>query len=249
MPRSWMAGLLIAALAGVACAESLVIDHGSVPAAVPGDALARAARRVVLFGHQSVGQNILDAVREIAPAVPVTSLADGDPAPLAAGITAFPVGENGDARGKIDDFRGRLERLPGRIDVAMMKLCYVDTPPEGEVEAVLRRHAGAMEALARKHPETRLVWWTQPLEREGNHVRQALNARIRAWCREHGATLFDIADIESHHASGEACVEGGAPALCPEYTEDGGHLNGQGATRVARALLALLARLDAGASK
>jgi lysophospholipase L1-like esterase len=39
------------------------------------------------------------------------------------------------------------------------------------------------------------------------------------------------------------------PALVPDYTEDGGHLNTVGRQRVARALVAFLAGLPPGAGR
>jgi hypothetical protein len=57
--------------------------------------------------------------------------------------------------------------------------------------------------------------------------------------------VFDLAAIESTRPDGGREtfeVEGRqVPALVPAYTDDGGHLNGPAAERVARQLVALLA--------
>ena len=56
--------------------------------------------------------------------------------------------------------------------------------------------------------------------------------------------VFDIAIIESTRANGTRCLDGtGVPALCPEYTTDGGHLNAAGKGLAARALVRFLAAL------
>jgi len=76
-----------------------------------------------------------------------------------------------------------------------------------------------------------------------NAVRGRYNDLLRA--RFPASQIIDIAAVESRALDGSAAtssVSGVAwPALCSEYTSDGGHLNDIGQVVVARALLLKLA--------
>ena len=71
---------------------------------------------------------------------------------------------------------------------------------------------------------------------------------MRSYAITHDKILMDIADIESHHSNGTSCystLNNGVEALCDEYTEEdgGGHLNGLGGQRMAKAMWVLMAQL------
>ncbi len=86
-----------------------------------------AAKQRVLFGHQSVGANILRGVRTLADennAKLTITESRGDKGKMPA-IFQFMVGRNGDPLGKIRDFVTTAPSFAD-IDVAMVKICYVD---------------------------------------------------------------------------------------------------------------------------
>ncbi|MBI5367228.1 MAG: hypothetical protein HZA54_09335 [Planctomycetes bacterium] len=248
--------LLVSALPAQAQSASTIVDHACVDAAdtaIPRAALDKARKLNLLFGHQSVGGNILEGLSDLAGADPgrygVEPVIDPEPSWYDAnrGWGEFPIGENENPKSKIDQFRAKLvaEGFGKRLDVAMMKLCWVDfgeDAPGGK--RTFEAYRSAMAAVAAACPKLTLVWWTAPLTTGADNAgRHEFNRLVREQCRAQKAWCFDLADIECHVPDGTAHAAGGAPALCPEYAEDEGHLNETGRRRAARAWWWLLARI------
>lgn len=220
----------------------------------------------VLFAHQSVGADIiagLAAVTETsAPTVAPLELLtkDSDPRLLAH----VRIGRNGDPRSKLADFAARLQTsTPAGIDLALMKLCYVDITTMAQAQAVFDDYRQAIRELQQRFPQLLLGHVTVPLRCppgswlaqarqlvQGPHREHECN-RARSWFSEqlratYGASglVFDLADVESTRADGKRCGRRiGAdfvPALAPDYTHDGGHLNAQGRRIAAGAFLRYL---------
>ncbi|GAB3256856.1 hypothetical protein [Nocardioides dilutus] len=212
----------------------------------------------VFFGHQSVGQNVLDGVRRLADR--------GEPVPV---VHDALIGDNEDPLSKIADFDTRVRGgLGAQVDVAMMKLCYIDVTVQTDVDALFGTYRTTLSALERDHPTVTFVHVTVPLttERSGlsrlrarltgndrfgpdeNAVRERLNALIRdAYAGQH---LFDLAAVESTRPDGTR-VSGrhdgsGYFALFDGYASDLGHLNDAGAEVAAAAWLRTVARAARG---
>jgi len=223
------------------------------------------ARRV-FFGHQSVGDNILDGVRDLLRDSgrdwPIVEL--GAEVPDGGALIHARVGRNEQPLTKCDDFRRILdEGRVGRVDVAVLKFCYIDVQPQTETTALCDRYRTTLEEMARRHPHTAFVPVTVPLRHaEGgpgvfvremlgrpNHAKLANLARhaFNEWLRQ-GWTmspLFDLAASESTRADGtrETFTYRGTTAenLVGAYTDDGGHLNVAGRRAVAADFLRVLA--------
>ena len=117
-------------------------SQGSVASGITPDDLAKVSRTKVFFGHQSVGMNVLDGVPGVYAAHGMTA------PPIGAG--RYPAGQDGGFVGhafigenekpllKIQDFGAKMRSGIGeQVDVAMMKLCYVDiTERHGRRRAV-----------------------------------------------------------------------------------------------------------------
>jgi lysophospholipase L1-like esterase len=83
-------------------------------------------------------------------------------------------------------------------------------------------------------------------QKVGTAESENFNQQLRAYAQANGKILFDIADIGSHRPDGTPCFDifdNGFEALCGDYTQDGGHLNGLGSQRMAKAVWVLMARL------
>ena len=88
------------------------------------------SNRRVLFGHQSVGQNILEGIESLAAhagvKLSVTKLQEPGSA-NGGGIIHFFVGQNEDPASKLKDFAKTLEEDKAKAaDIALVKFCYID---------------------------------------------------------------------------------------------------------------------------
>jgi hypothetical protein len=225
--------------------------------------------RRVFFGHQSVGDNILDGVRDLLRESgrdwPIVEL--GARPPDGGALIHARVGRNEQPLTKLDDFRRILDE--GLVvDVAVLKFCYIDVQPQTDAVALCDRYRATLEDLARRHSHTVIVPVTVPLRHaEGgpgvfvremlgrpNHAKLTNLARHRfnEWLRQ-GWTmspLFDLAASESTRPDGrrETFTYRGSIAenLIAAYTDDGGHLNVTGRRAVAADFLRVLAAAARG---
>lgn len=225
---------------------------------------------LALFGHQSVGQNLLEGLGELAgagAAVPQVTRDTESPALQSQDcIIAFRVGANGDPFGKLRHFAEMAAGPLGRqATVALFKFCYVDIEDPRVVGPLSDAYAAAIDALESAGHAPRIAHITVPLRHVsfgarstlgllvGRHHPQAIRNSARhafnEWLRrrysgEH--RLFDLAAIESRDAAGRARTSPGpggrVPMLAAGFTDDGGHLNGEGRRIVAGAFLDFLRR-------
>jgi hypothetical protein len=234
----------------------------------------------IFFAHQSVGANILRGVADLADADPQRHLriqpASRPEEIQGPGLYETAVGRNGDPRGKIDHFAQLLDGgLADSLDVAFMKLCYVDINENTDIEALFSHYRDTMAGLRARHPDLTIVHVTSPLQgppagfktgiREfvknltgkggvgpaRNARREAFNDLMRS-AYEGREPVFDLARVESTRPDGGTATlkheSRAVPRLAGEYTYDGGHLNESGRRFVAGRLLAFLARPAAGGS-
>jgi hypothetical protein len=150
--------------------------------------LAALAGARIFFGHQSVGDNILQGVSELLVHQPdaltielLPGTAAPDPAirsgragsaervtrnaPHERAVLAHAkIGRNEDPSSKCDDFRRIIDQgLAGPVDVALFKFCYIDIQPGTDVEALATTYLSCLDALARRHPKTAFLPVTVPL--------------------------------------------------------------------------------------
>lgn len=214
-----------------------------------------AAKKRIVFGHQSVGRNILEGASRIAKeqGVELNVVETRRPPAEGAGVFHFGVGENGDPKSKIDDYAGVVGGADfPNADIALVKLCYVDMNAGADGVALAKSYAGALEKLQKEHPATRFVAVTSPLTtvqtgpkawvkgvmgrptgEQENEVRQKFNEYLR---QQFGpGRIFDLAKIESEGSVSKA------PSLRGDLTDDGGHLNEKGQRLAGAAFLKLIA--------
>lgn len=258
----------------------LLACNGSEPAALRGsvaadtepssrEAILKVAQKKVFFGHQSVGQNIIDGIGDLSEKASVQglNLVESNDAsrfdhPVFAHVR---IGENRHPSLKLADFEKRIDAGIGRkADIAMLKFCYVDINARTEVEKLFADYVQTMTRLGQKYPNLVLVHVTVPLKT----VERGLKSRIKQWAglglpeeyadnadrnrfnelmrrRYQGKEpLFDLALLEATAPDGTAetfTLRGKSyQALFPGYASDGGHLDSAGRRRVARELLLIL---------
>lgn len=220
------------------------------------------AKKRVVFGHQSVGANILAGVQSLAKEAGVVyELMESRSAPRASGITHFKVGKNEDPMSKIKDFEDTLRggAVQG-ADIALMKLCYVDIHSGTDVKALAEAYSSTLDRLSREFPDTVFVAVTVPLRtvqsgpkallkrlmgREpggytDNSRRQEFNAILRNSFGRQGR-LLDLAKYEAEGAGNHQYKGQPLEVLNPALSDDGGHLNAMGERIVAAKVLKFFA--------
>jgi hypothetical protein len=218
--------------------------------------LQAAATQRVYFGHQSVGWNVVSGVsalysdHRISPPAVSQISTQSDLAAGSTGVFAHgEVGENGDPKGKLAAFNTLMRAgLAGKVNVAVVKYCFVDISSGTDVTALFANYQSVMGALERDYPGVTFLYATNPLTTDGgsdNVARTKFNKLIRAAYASTGR-VWDIAAVESTKPDGGrvAGTSGGQPyeALYSGYSDDGGHLNAAGSAAAAAALLRLVAQ-------
>ncbi|HTP28519.1 MAG TPA: hypothetical protein VMK12_23035 [Anaeromyxobacteraceae bacterium] len=230
--------------------------------------LTRLSRKRILFGHQSVGANILAGVQDLTVGsspqlrvVEMKSATDLTPGTLAHVFVA----ENGHPLKKLASFERALAEAGTAPDIALMKFCYVDVSSKTDVNALFARYEETMGRLRARYPKTIFVHVTMPLTivQHGakawvkdlmgrstgvaeNARREDFNARLRR-TYDGKEPIFDLARIESTRPDGSAEVSKwngqDVPGLVSAYASDSGHLNERGRVVAARGLIGVLAAL------
>jgi len=228
--------------------------------------LDRIAHERVYFGHQSVGANLLEGVKQLADGagVPLRIIESPSAGAVAAGSIAHVfLAENGAPLRKLESFKTALGE-GARVDVALMKFCYVDVNGDTDAKALFERYRATITELRAKNPRTTFVHVTLPLTTAQtgwkalakrmlgrapygtveNLRREEYNTLLRRTYRGR-EPIFDLARVESTAPDGtttRVSWNGSiAPAMVVAYTEDGGHLNAQGKLLAARELIKVLA--------
>ncbi len=211
----------------------------------------------VAFGHQSVGEDMLNAIGGVK---------SGDqqvvrrPGLREIQIRHRRIGENGDPLSKIDDFVAWFESGPDRLaEAALFKFCYVDITGETHLEELFQAQRSALRHLQRRFPDTRFLQCTVPLTvnprlidrlvvgmRRGsrhpvllaNLRRNEYNAMLRATTHP-GFPLFDLAALESRGVlSARASLE-------PKLARDHGHLTPSAAASIGTEFIKFIAHYAA----
>lgn len=229
--------------------------------------LQAAAGVRVLFGHKSVGANVLSGISSLFDRAGVTWPIVDARGPLEAEssfLAHAQVGRNRDPHGKLSDFTALVDGPAGeRVEIALVKLCYADVDSTTEVEPLFERYAKVMDGLAVRHPELKLAYCTVPLttdrswkakvkatigtaDRRGpadNLARHRYNTLVRERYAPTGR-LFDIAAVEATLAERPMLrrLDGQEyHVLNRALSSDAGHLNAAGSLAAATELVRVIA--------
>lgn len=264
---SWRVCWLLALLS-VGCGSD-VTERAELKASDLKADLATLAEARVFFGHQSVGNNILDGVTALANDSQVVLRVVEAPEGLhddLPGIVHEKVGENRVPNTKCDAFGRFLTGRPEiRWDAVMLKFCYADLGDGGEHNParMLDAYRQTVAAVRKARPELLVVHATSPLLSDGlgkrdrirkllgfgtsndasNRLRNDFNRLLRL--EYPSDPVFDIAQAESTRVDGTRVGfrEGGRfyASMVPQYTYDEGHLTPEGRQWVAREFVRSLA--------
>jgi len=141
------------------------------------DALNKVAHQIVFFGHQSVGYNIIDGIKDISlehPSVSINiiELNDRTPANREPAFMHAVVGHNTEPISKLKDFSRYLDTGLGRkVNIAFVKFCYVDITQGSDVQKIFNRYKETIDNLKNKYPNVTFVHLTAPLTSKQNDIK------------------------------------------------------------------------------
>lgn len=267
-----MAFFIIALFTIVACTggemEKKKVSYNNLKD-VPDAEWKELSNKKIFFGHQSVGNNILDGLRDIIkeyPQIKLNIIESTDIKNFGSGVLAHHrIGQNTDPESKVNDFKQYIDEGIGKkADIAALKFCYVDITDNTDVDKMYDLYKKEINTLEKKYPDLTVVHFTEPLtvskttwktwikkilgkndfwEFKDNVKRNLYNELIE---KEYKGKkpLFDIAQIESTKPDGSRQtfeINGKTYyAMVPEYSYDGGHLNEIGRKKVAESFLLFL---------
>ena len=230
--------------------------------------LERVAQQKIFFGHQSVGVNLLDGIKQLAnfTGVPLRIVEVADAKFVEPGMIGQTfIAENGYPLKKLKNFETAMGQNKTGVDIALMKFCFIDFTADTDAKMLFSNYQATIQTLKLKNPNTHFVHVTAPLTIvEGglmakfkyflgiaplygtyeNLRRDEYNILVRQTYKGH-EPLFDLARVESTKEDGsleKVSWKGkDIPVLIPAYSDDGGHLNDIGKNLASRELIRVLA--------
>lgn len=241
---------------------------------IPAEDWQKLSQKKIYFGHQSVGNNIIDGINKIMQSnktIKLNIVKTTDPAAFDKPIFAHSdVGKNDDPESKIKAFQEYIRKgIGNKADFAFFKFCFWDIRNKTDVKAVFQSYKEALSQLKTKFPSTRFIHMTVPLMSYQNgiksRIKRVLNMSIESdidnikrnelnelILNEYNGKepVFDIAMAESTLPDGTrtSFSKDGKTyyTLADDYTNDGGHLNEKGQKVVVEQFLVFLAQLSKG---
>ena len=189
--------------------------------------MERLTQATIYFGHQSVGENIMEGVKELIgrdPRLKLKIVENAAPERLESGFFYHgPIGKNENPASKIDDFAARIKAgVGGQAGVAFFKFCYIDIMASRNIDELFSRYQKVMAELKASYPKTTFIHVTVPLTVvqtgpkvfikkmigrapggfEDNAKRNEYNRKLRS---AYGGKepIFDLAQIESTYTDGK----------------------------------------------
>lgn len=228
----------------------------------------------IFFGHQSVGINILNGLKDIAEEYnkKIYIYSNNENNYKAKHfIIEKKIGKNLFPNSKVTDFSNTIKSgLHRSIDIALMKFCYVDIFGDISIEEMFNKYISVMEELEKEFPDITFIYVTMPLTSpmkgfkneikrilgrliqvdnglSENVIRYKFNTMLRN-SKASTNRLFDLALKEAEKPDGSTYtieVDGKeVEALYSVYTWDGGHLNEIGRKKIAEDLIEFLSNLQ-----
>jgi hypothetical protein len=241
---------------------------------VPKEYWAKLAEKKIFFGHQSVGYNIIDGIKDIISErdyIKLNIAEAREPAAFDRPVFAHSqVGMNTKPFSKIKRFEEIMDSGAGsKVDIAFFKFCYVDIMRDSDPKEIFDGYRDSIKGLKERYPETQFLHVTVPIRSAPKGIKRNLKQSVKLLIGKPGffednmmrrsynellkdaysktEALFDLALIESVNTGGFRChaIKGAekVQVMAPEYTEDGGHLNGPGRRKAAEQLLIILAEI------
>jgi len=199
---------------------------------VPREYWAKLAEKKIFFGHQSVGYNIIEGVKDIMKErnyIKLNIVETRDPLEFDRPIFAHAqVGRNTDPASKIKAFENIMDTgIGNKVDIAFFKFCYVDVMRDSTPQGIFDRYRKAIEDLKVRYPKTKFLHVTVPVRSTPKGAKRNFKESIKLLIgkpgvlednikRQHYNTLlsdayfkrdptFDLALVESVNPDGFRC--------------------------------------------
>jgi len=135
---------------------------------VPDSSWEKLAQKRIFFGHQSVGFNIIDGLKDLMkenPQLKLNIVETSNPADFDKPIFAHArVGKNTDPKSKIDEFSAFMEKgIGNKADIAFFKFCYVDVTATTNIDKVFQDYKNTLSRLKKECPKATFIHVTVPL--------------------------------------------------------------------------------------
>ncbi|MCG7909123.1 MAG: hypothetical protein JAY82_05035 [Candidatus Thiodiazotropha taylori] len=122
----------------------------------------------VFFGHQSVGNNIISGLQQLAEksgfGLNIVDLASIQAESQPSGLLHGPIGENRKPVSKCRDFERIIDQqLSDKVDFALFKFCYIDVNRNTDIENLFRVYRFTLDRLMENHPQIRFIHSTIPV--------------------------------------------------------------------------------------
>jgi len=224
------------------------------------------SRKTIFFGHASVGQNIVQGMKEIAgtdPRFKKIRIVEVDETTdmKEPGFYHAVNGRNGYPKTKCNAFINLLlkNRMGDQLDVGLFKFCYVDIERDSNVQDLFDYYVTTIGDVKKEFPKHKIVHVTVPLYVHptgvkgfvinllrpdmANIKRNRFNELLKS--RYSGTDpIYDLARVEYETGPGETArfTHDGKVyhSLAEAYTDDGGHLNETGRFLAAKELIRTL---------
>jgi len=199
---------------------------------VPREYWAKLAEKKIFFGHQSVGYNIIEGIKDIISEhdyIKLNVVETKNPTEFDHPIFAHSqVGRNMNPNSKISGFKDIMDAGVGdRVDIAFFKFCYVDIMRDSTPQKIFTNYRNTIEDLKALYPKTTFLHVTVPVRSTPKGTKRNLKESIKLLIgkpgvlednikRQHYNTLlsdayfkrdptFDLALVESVNPDGFRC--------------------------------------------
>lgn len=183
----------------------------------------------IYFGHQSIGNNIMEGINELMQEYPeiILNILDETSAPPKFNNPGFihnsNLGENNYPELKMESFEKLLKNAEGRADIAFMKFCFVDIDSKTDINRLFETYKDLFSRLTNEYPETKFIHLTVPLLKQSaptikNLIKKILGKDGGFYADAHNISrnkfnsflrneypdslIFDLAAIESTYPDG-----------------------------------------------
>lgn len=231
------------------------------------------AKKKYFFGHQSVGNNILEGIESIVhknPQIKLNVMRGTESNQLDDGVILHQLlGEWDNPYSKLNAFDAVMREGVGQnVDYAFLKFCYVDVVDRKSVDDIFNEYTSKIDRLKKEYPKVTFIHFTIPLHsidkslikgsmrrllQKGEFGVNVNRIKYNSVLKEYYGgkdPIFDVAYYESiSFATGKVSQAtdlfgNNYLSLSDDNTDDGGHLNENGKRWIAENFLNFLASLD-----